>query len=83
MTTFRALEKAVLSKEQLSAFQSSKTFAKVTSYIEVLNGAVVGHKLTDECMQSEVRGVHLGPLHFRPFHHAGFRSPVKDFCVCV
>jgi hypothetical protein len=55
MTTFRALEKAILSKEQLAAFQSSKTFTKVTSYIELLNNAVVGRKLTDECTQSEVR----------------------------
>ncbi|KAF8497407.1 Phosphotyrosyl phosphatase activator [Russula emetica] len=52
MTTFRALEKAILSKEQLAAFQSSKTCAKVTSYIEVLNNAVIGRKLTDECTQS-------------------------------
>ena len=69
MTTFRALEKAVLSKDQLAAFQSSKTFAKVTTYIEVLNNAVVGCKLTDECKQSEVRQVRLGPCCIsRPFH---------------
>ncbi|KAH9984857.1 hypothetical protein BJV77DRAFT_1035521 [Russula vinacea] len=53
MTTFRALEKGILSKEQLSAFQSSNTYAKLTSYIEVLNSAVVGCKLTDECTQSQ------------------------------
>jgi len=53
MTSFQALEKAILSKEQLAAFQSSKTFAKVTTYIEVLNNAVVGCKLTDECSQSQ------------------------------
>lgn len=63
MTVFRALEKAILSKEQLAAFQSSKTFTKVTSYIEVLNNAVVGRKLTDECTHSEVRRIPLGPLH--------------------
>lgn len=55
MTSFRALEKAILSPEQLAAFQSSKTYAKVTSYIEALNNAVVGYKLTDECSQSQVR----------------------------
>lgn len=65
MTTFRALEKAILSKEQLAAFQSSNTYAKITSYIEALNNAVVGCKLTDECSQSQVR---RGPLwHFCVF----------------
>ncbi|KAI0301361.1 hypothetical protein BC826DRAFT_1090081 [Russula brevipes] len=53
MTSFRALEKAVLSKEQLTAFQSSKTYEKVTSYIETLNNSVIGFKLTDECAQSQ------------------------------
>jgi serine/threonine-protein phosphatase 2A activator len=72
MTTFRAPEKAILSKEQLAAFQSSNTYAKITSYIEVLNNAVVGCKLTDECSQSQVR---WGPLwhlrfSFRLFHRA-------------
>jgi hypothetical protein len=75
MTSFQALEKAILSKEQLAAFQSSKTFAKVTTYIEVLNNAVVGCKLTDECEQSEVRRVRLGPCCiFRLF---------RDFLCCV
>lgn len=63
MTTFRALEKAILSKEQLDAFQSSNTHAKITSYIEVLNNAVIGCKLTDEYTQSQVRQVSLA-LHF-------------------
>jgi Phosphotyrosyl phosphate activator (PTPA) protein len=82
MTTFRALEKAILSKEQLTAFQSSKTCAKVTSYIEALNSAVVGRKLTDECTQSEVRLVRLGPCIFRPFHHTGFAHRSGIF-LCV
>jgi hypothetical protein len=72
MTTFRTLEKAILSKEQLAAFQSSKTYVKVTSYIEVLNNTVVGRKLTDECTQSEVRRVCFGPLYFRRFTRQGF-----------
>jgi hypothetical protein len=63
MTTFRALEKAILTKEQLAAFQSSNTYAKITSYIDVLNSAVVGCKLTDECTQSQVRRIALA-LHF-------------------
>lgn len=73
MTTFRALEKAILTKEQLTAFQSSKTCAKVTSYIEVLNNAVVGRKLTDECTQSEVR---RAPS---PFHHVGVSLTGQGF----
>ena len=55
MTSFRPLQKAVISKEQLAAFQTSKTYAIITSYIETLNGAVVGVKLTDEVEQSQVR----------------------------
>ena len=78
MTTFRAVEKAILTKEQLAAFQSSKTYAKVTSYIEVLNNAVVGRKLTDECTQSEVRRVRLGL-----FHHAGFAHRSGILCVWI
>ncbi len=65
MSSFRALEKAILSKEQLAAFQSSKTYVKVTSYIEVLNNKVVGRKLTEEYTQSEVRPVRFGPCIFR------------------
>jgi hypothetical protein len=61
MTSFRVLEKAILSKEQLTAFQSSKTYGKVTSYIETLNNAVIGFKLTDECAQSQVRPGSLRP----------------------
>ncbi|KAI0298346.1 Phosphotyrosyl phosphatase activator [Multifurca ochricompacta] len=52
MTSFRPLQKAILTKEQLVAFQSSRTYEIITSYIETLNGAVVGVKLTDECTQS-------------------------------
>ncbi|SRR5216684_3736270 len=83
MTTFRTLEKAILSKEQLAAFQSSKTYVKVTSYIEALNNAVVGRKLTDECTQSEVRRVCFGPFVFLPFHQAGFCSPLRGFVVLL
>jgi hypothetical protein len=86
MTTFRALEKAILSKEQLAAFQSSKTCTKVTSYIEVLNNAVVGRKLTDECTQSEVRRpVRLGPccIPSPVSHRAGFAHRSGDFDLCV
>ena len=54
MTSFRPLQKAILSKEQLQAFQASNTYASITSYVEALNNAVVGVKLTDECAASQV-----------------------------
>ncbi|KAH9034706.1 Phosphotyrosyl phosphatase activator [Lactarius pseudohatsudake] len=41
MTSFRPLQKAILSKEQLEAFQASSTYASITSY------------LTDECAGSQ------------------------------
>ena len=47
--------KVILSKEQLELFQASKTHADIVAYIETLNEAVVGVKLTDECSQSPVR----------------------------
>jgi len=53
--SFQALRKAILSPEQLAYFQTSKTYRDVVSYIESLNNAVVGVKLTDECSESPVR----------------------------
>jgi serine/threonine-protein phosphatase 2A activator len=47
--------KYILSKEQLEAFQVSKTYQEIITFIETLNEAVVGVKLTDECDGSEVR----------------------------
>ncbi|TFY81861.1 hypothetical protein EWM64_g2155 [Hericium alpestre] len=44
--------KAILTKDQLAAFQASKTHNDIISYIETLNGAVVGVKLTDPCPES-------------------------------
>jgi hypothetical protein len=55
MSSFRTLGKVILTREQLVAFRSSTTYAKVTSYIETLNTAVAGSKLTDECAHSQVR----------------------------
>ncbi|KAF9045198.1 hypothetical protein BJ165DRAFT_1476028 [Panaeolus papilionaceus] len=56
--TYQTLRKAVLSKEQLEAFQESKAHHDIIGYIETLNDAVVGAKLTDDCAQSEgVAGV--------------------------
>jgi Phosphotyrosyl phosphate activator (PTPA) protein len=55
MTSFRALEKAIISKEQLVAFKTSKVYARITSYVDTLNNAVVGLKLSDGGEQSQVR----------------------------
>ena len=46
--------KYILSKEQLEAFQASKTYQDIISYIETLNEAVIGVKLTDACEESQV-----------------------------
>jgi hypothetical protein len=61
MTPFRPLQKAILSNEQLAAFQSSKAYATITHYIETVNNAVIGVKLTDEHAQSQVRRLTLVP----------------------
>ncbi|PBK82828.1 Phosphotyrosyl phosphatase activator [Armillaria gallica] len=50
--TFQTPAKAILSQEQLQAFQTSKTYNSIISYIEVLNETVVGVKLTDDCEAS-------------------------------
>jgi len=44
--------KIILSKEQLEYFQGSKTYQDIISYIESLNNAVIGAKLTDDCHMS-------------------------------
>ena len=46
--------KTILSKEQLEYFQGSKTYQDIISYIETLNNAVIGAKLTDDCHNSPV-----------------------------
>ncbi|KAI0657502.1 Phosphotyrosyl phosphatase activator [Cubamyces menziesii] len=48
--------KVILTKEQLEAFQQSKTHETIVSYINALNECVVGVKLTDELAVSP--GVH-------------------------
>jgi hypothetical protein len=53
--TFQEPRKLILTKEQLEWFQTSDTHKKVLSYIETLNEAIVGTKLTDVCDESEVR----------------------------
>ena len=44
-----------MTPEQLEAFQSSQTHKDIVGYIETLNEAVIGVKLTDKCAQSDVR----------------------------
>lgn len=54
-TGFFPPRKLILTKEQLEAFQQSKTHETIVAYITALNEAVVGVKLTDECPVSPVR----------------------------
>ena len=49
---FQVPRKAILTKDQLEFFQTSKTRQEIVSYIEVLNDAVVGVRLNDECSLS-------------------------------
>ncbi|KAF8179868.1 Phosphotyrosyl phosphatase activator [Pholiota molesta] len=60
--TYQVPRKAILSKEQLQHFQQSKAHNDVVSYIETLNNAVIGSKLTDECSISNGAAVVLDLL---------------------
>ena len=51
--------KTILSKEQLEYFQGCKTHQDIISYIETLNNAVIGAKLTDDCDISPVSYDHF------------------------
>ena len=46
--------KAILTKENLEAFQESKTHADIVEYIKILNESVLGVKLLDNCPVSPV-----------------------------
>lgn len=61
MAAFIHPRKVILSKEQLAHFQQSKTHADILSYVEDLNEAVVGVKLTAECTVSPVRPFSQAP----------------------
>lgn len=52
---FTVPRKVILTQEQLEHFQASKTHQDIVAYIEALNAAVVGVKLTDDCPESPVR----------------------------
>ncbi|EJD51948.1 Phosphotyrosyl phosphatase activator [Auricularia subglabra TFB-10046 SS5] len=45
--------KVLVTKEQLAEFEASKTHAQLLEYIETLNQAVAGVRLTDTCSSSE------------------------------
>ena len=57
--SFQSPRKCILSPEQLTAFQSSKTLQQVVTYIETLNDSVVGVKLTDDSPESPVSHITL------------------------
>ncbi|EPQ50785.1 Phosphotyrosyl phosphatase activator [Gloeophyllum trabeum ATCC 11539] len=50
--SYQRPRKVVLSKEQLEAFQASQTHKDIVSFIESLNTAVIGVKLTDPVAES-------------------------------
>ena len=52
--SYQVPRKAILSKEQLQYFQESQTHKDIVSYIETMNDAVIGSRLTDECSTSPV-----------------------------
>jgi serine/threonine-protein phosphatase 2A activator len=52
--SYHVPRKCILSKEQLQHFQESQTHKDIVSYIETLNNALIGSKLTDECSMSPV-----------------------------
>lgn len=58
--------KFILTKDQLEHFQNSKTHEEILGYIQALNDAVVGVKLTDPCTTSPVRKSFKGK-HKPPF----------------
>jgi hypothetical protein len=58
---FEIPNKQILSPEQLVAFQASAAHAEIEAYVQALNEAVVGVKLTDLPAHSVVR--ELCPLY--------------------
>ena len=52
---YLAPRKIILTKENLEAFQQSKTHETIVSYITSLNESIVGVKLTDDVLVSPVR----------------------------
>lgn len=55
MSSFHPPRKTILTPAQLVEFQGTETYTSLLEYINTLNDAVVGVKLTDDCTQSEVR----------------------------
>ena len=54
LMSYQVPRKSILSADQLAA--TTDIQQRIISYIELLNEAVVGKKLTDECSQSEAGG---------------------------
>ncbi|KAF9262725.1 Phosphotyrosyl phosphatase activator [Marasmius fiardii PR-910] len=52
-SSYQPPRKALLSPAQLEWFQSSETHKRIITYIETLNEAIVGAKLSDQCEESE------------------------------
>jgi hypothetical protein len=63
---YQVPQKFILSLDQLAVFQTSNTRQRIVSYLELLNDAVVGVKLTDECSQAEVFSFRTCELDFSP-----------------
>lgn len=53
-SSYHAPRKVILTKENLEAFQESKTHAYVVDYIKTLNDSTLGVKLLDDCPASPV-----------------------------
>ncbi|KDQ56607.1 hypothetical protein JAAARDRAFT_36089 [Jaapia argillacea MUCL 33604] len=60
--SFQPPRKCLLTKEQLLAFQASKTHQGLVSYIDELNASVVGVKLGSQCSESPGVEAILGVL---------------------
>lgn len=55
--SFGVPKKQILTQEQLESFKTTSTYDAIIQYITVLNEAVVGVKLGDECEPSDVSGL--------------------------
>ncbi|OCH90499.1 Phosphotyrosyl phosphatase activator [Obba rivulosa] len=60
--SFHPPRKTILTKEQLEVFQASKAHKDIVDYIQTLNDAVVGVKLSDPCTESPGVKAILGVL---------------------
>lgn len=54
MASYHVPRKAILTKENLEAFQASETYASIVDYVKTLNESILGVKLSDDCPVSPV-----------------------------